>query len=83
MSPLMVPLRLVLAPIWFAYVFGYASAEAFVGKSQPIAQLLHIRIGFWCTELSEKTLNKSEFNNMCNNVKEEIREVHWYVRAVL
>ena len=71
MSPLMVPLRLVLAPIWFAYVFGYASAEAFVGKSQPIAQLLHIHIGFWCTESYEKTSNKHEFHNLCNHVKYE------------
>ena len=43
----------------------------FGGKYQPIAQLLRVRIGFWCTELSEKSPNKREFHNLFNHVKEE------------
>ena len=49
-SPLMMLLRPVIAPIWVAYDFGDASDEGFGGKSQPIAQILRIRTGFWCTE---------------------------------
>ena len=64
-------LRPVLALIWVAYGFGYTSDEFFGGKSQPIAQLLRIRIGFWCTESSDKTSNKREFHNLWNHVKEE------------
>ena len=67
----MMLLQPVLAPIWVAYGFGYASAEECSGKSQPITKLLLIRIGFWCTESSEKTSNKREFHNMYNHVKDE------------
>ena len=67
----MVLLRPVLAPIWVTYGFGDASTEGFGGKYQPIAQILHIHIVFCCTESYEKKLNKREFHNRCNHVKEE------------
>ena len=61
----------VLAPIWVAYGFGYASDEGFGGKSQPITQPIRIHIGFWCTGSSEKTSNKREFHNLGNCVRGE------------
>ena len=69
-SPLMVLLRPIIAPIWFTYGFVDASDEGFFGKSQPIAQLLRIGIGFCCTESSKKTSHKHELNKLCNHVKE-------------
>ena len=68
---LMLILLPVLPHIWVSCGFGYDFAEIFGGESQPIAQLLRICIGFWCTESYVKTSNKREFHNMCNNVKEE------------
>ena len=52
LSPLMVILKTFLVHILVGYGFVNTSSEGFGGKSQPIAQLLRIHIGFFCTEPS-------------------------------
>jgi hypothetical protein len=61
-------------------VYGFidASGEGFGGSTQilqhqAVLQLKMARIGFWCTEISEKSSNYQEFRNLAKHVAAESR----------
>jgi hypothetical protein len=74
----MVLLRPCRGQTALAYGFDDASGKGFGGSTRYVTERIMLelktaRIGCWCSEVSEKSLNYREFRNVVEHVKHEGR----------
>jgi hypothetical protein len=77
-TPVMIVLRPVRGVYNLAYGFVDASGEGFGGtlRGQPGPfqdQLRSARLGFWCSEISERSSNYREFRNLVEHIRQEAK----------
>jgi hypothetical protein len=77
-KPVMVLLRPCRGQTAIAYGFADAFGEGFGGSTRYVSEEIKLllttaRIGFWCSEISEKSSNYREFRNAVEHIKHEGR----------